>query len=566
MYSFVKEFFYNNKFYYFIFGITKLRGIIYNLVLPHFYGLLIANIKKDNIDSIKYFFIYLICFWLFAQFLSNISIYIEAIINPKFLGYIRTKIIKKLINNYKNNFKDIEIGRFITKIVNTPYLLQETISKISRFLSDTSIQVVSTFCYLFYYNNFIGLCFLVCILLFSFVTYIYYKSCSNIVYKSEKKYDDLHEYIEDTISNLLFIYSSNQSKNELKRYNKINQENEKLETQIELCILKFRIIYSIIIILYFIIINYFTFYLYIQKYYKLSTLISIIIINYSMLTTLMYLFYNIGSIIDSCGRLDVFYEYIEILNNNTLEIENNVISINKKINIKYTNDLFKEQFVKLEIKDLYFTINNKEILKNINITINKNENVLITGNIGSGKSTLAKLIFGLYSYNIGSIKINNIEKNKLDQDILKNYITYIPQHPKLFNRTLLENITYGLNNVSINNIYKILDELKLHELKKKYIDIMYQKTGKNGSNLSGGQRQIVWLIRAILRNNKMIILDEPTSSLDNNTKHKVLKLIKKLGKNKNIIIISHDKELYNIMDKIIYLKNGTISKIKNLDN
>ena len=89
---------------------------------------------------------------------------------------------------------------------------------------------------------------------------------------------------------------------------------------------------------------------------------------------------------------------------------------------------------------------------------------------------------------------------------------------------------------------------------------MYELTGKNGSNLSGGQRQIVWLLRAILKNNKMIILDEPTSSLDNSTKFKVMKLIKKLSEKKNIIIVSHDEDLISFMDRIISIKNGIIIK------
>ena len=95
---------------------------------------------------------------------------------------------------------------------------------------------------------------------------------------------------------------------------------------------------------------------------------------------------------------------------------------------------------------------------------------------------------------------------------------------------------------------------------------MYNKTGKNGSNLSGGQRQIVWILRSILKNNKMIILDEPTSSLDIDTKNKVMKLIKKLGENKNIIIISHDKDIHEYMDRHIEIKNGMIIKNEKLNH
>lgn len=568
MYLFLKDFFFDNKFYYFIIFLTKIRTIIYNLVLPHYYGKLISNLKKNNIDVIKSIFIYLICFWLFGQLLSIIGSYLEAHLTPKFLGYVRTKIIKKLIFNFRNNYKDIEIGRFITKIINTPYLLQDTLYKLSRFVTDNLLKVVSTFGYLFYYNKFIGICFIICMILICVITFIYYNSCSYLVYKSEKKYDDLHEYIEDTISNLLSIYSSNKNKEELEKYKKENSINEKYETDLEICNLKYRMVYCVLYILFFIVINYFTIELYMQKSFKLSILISIIIINYGILSDLMYLFFNIGNIIDGYGRIKVFDEYMKILDNEEENnIKNNINKINNKLSkINLTHKTFQDDFVKYEIKDLYFKINNKFILKNINLSIKKNENVLLTGNIGSGKSTLCKLIFGLYKTKTGSIKFNDVDKNDLDEDVIKNYVTYIPQHPKLFNRTLYENLTYGIKNPDINKIYKILDELNLFELKKKYVEIMYNKTGKNGSNLSGGQRQIVWILRSILKNNKMIILDEPTSSLDISTKNKVMKLIKKLGENKNIIIISHDRDIHEYMDRHIEIKNGMIIKNEKLNH
>ena len=564
MYNFLKDFFKENKFYYFIIFICKIRIVITTLILPHYYGLLISNLKNNNILNIKNIFIYLITFWILSQFFSCLQSYIEAYLEPKFLGFVRTKIIKNVINNYKNNYKDLEIGRFITKIINTPYLLIETFDRISRFITDNIFKIGSTFVYLTYYNTFIGIAFLVCMLLISFVTYIYVNKCKDIVYESQQKYDDLHEYIEDTISNLLSIYSANKNNEEIVKYKKKNKENEKLEVEIELCNIKFRVLYSIIFILFFVIINYLTIYLFIKSNIKLSILISIIIINYGLLGDLMYLLHNIKWIIDSIGRITVFNEYINNITNN-IKL-NNISKSDENNKIKYTHNIFKNNFVKLEIKNLNFKINDKYILKNINLNIDKKEKIVISGIIGSGKSTLTKLIFGLLNYNEGIIKINNIDKKNLDNDILKDYITYIPQHPKLFNRTLYDNLTYGLKDVSINNIYAILDELKLFELKKKYVDIMYNKTGKNGSNLSGGQRQIVWLLRSILKNNRMIILDEPTSSLDNNTKIKVLKLIKKLSEKKNVIIISHDKEVYKYMDRLIELKNGMIIKNKKLNN
>ena len=135
----------------------------------------------------------------------------------------------------------------------------------------------------------------------------------------------------------------------------------------------------------------------------------------------------------------------------------------------------------------------------------------------------------------GEILINNHSLNSLNIDKLRKFITYIPQHPKLFNRTLFENITYGTKNVKIDNIYNILDKLEFNDIKDKFQDMMYEKVGKNGSYLSGGQRQLVCLIRALLKDNRLIIMDEPTSSLDNEIKNKVIKLIEEISKKQKYI-------------------------------
>ena len=89
---------------------------------------------------------------------------------------------------------------------------------------------------------------------------------------------------------------------------------------------------------------------------------------------------------------------------------------------------------------------------------------------------------------------------------------------------------------------------------------MFKKVGKNGSNLSGGQRQLVWLIRSILKNSKVIILDEPTSSLDDTSKVQVVKFIKKYTKNKIVILITHDKSLLKNVNRVVELKNGKVFK------
>ena len=153
----------------------------------------------------------------------------------------------------------------------------------------------------------------------------------------------------------------------------------------------------------------------------------------------------------------------------------------------------------------------------------------------------------------------NIEN--MSKDALYSNVFYIPQKPKLLNRTLYENINYGLEdkdkNETLNKINNIMEFMKLDEnTRTTFHEKMNQSVGIEGSKLSGGQRQMVWIIRAMLRNPSIIIMDEPTSSLDKKNTQKIYSIIEEIGTRKTIIVISHDE--VSLGFKKVYMENGRI--------
>ena len=140
---------------------------------------------------------------------------------------------------------------------------------------------------------------------------------------------------------------------------------------------------------------------------------------------------------------------------------------------------------------------------------------------------------------------------------------YIPQHPQLFNRTLWENITYGLTPEEIKkireeDIYKILDDLGMDDLSSKFKEKMHKNVGKGGSHLSGGQKQVIWLLRCIYKNAEILIVDEPTNGLDPESKIRIINLLKFLKNKKTLLVITHDKDVLPVGDRVIEFKNGVI--------
>jgi ABC-type bacteriocin/lantibiotic exporter with double-glycine peptidase domain len=250
-------------------------------------------------------------------------------------------------------------------------------------------------------------------------------------------------------------------------------------------------------------------------------------------------------LIDLKGRIEVFINYLNKLP------KKGDIGVGKIPN---------SSSIKIEIKNVSFSyMPNKYILNNLNLTINPGETVAFVGQIGSGKSTCAKLLVRLFNFDSGDILFNNTPITSLSIENLRQHVHYIPQHPKLFNRTLYENIIYAVKrNVPPEEVLTLIKKLDIPEVYEMFKLKMNDTVGKNGSKLSGGQRQVVWLLRALLSKPPVIILDEPTASMDNKSKIEVTKLVKKLGENSTIILITHDELLLKYVDRKITFKGGKV--------
>jgi len=235
-------------------------------------------------------------------------------------------------------------------------------------------------------------------------------------------------------------------------------------------------------------------------------------------------------------------------------VENFFIEINR---LNQTSKIDTKGFANGDIiySNVYHKYKDTFVLNNVSFKIEKGEKVAFVGHIGSGKSTAVKLLLGFQPLTMGNISINGVSINEISNHQLRKNVFYIPQKPKLFNRTLYENITYGLENPPDEaDILTILDELNMKDVFK---EKMNKKVGLDGNNLSGGQKQIVWLLRSFYRKSKIIVMDEPTASLDQDNKELLIKTINKLSIGKTLIIISHDQIDSNF--RKIEFKDGKIN-------
>jgi len=200
---------------------------------------------------------------------------------------------------------------------------------------------------------------------------------------------------------------------------------------------------------------------------------------------------------------------------------------------------------KIEFKNVYFKYprSSQLALNNISFKINAGENVAIIGKSASGKTSIIKLLLGFYRPNDGEVLIDGININEFNKDFIRKKISIVHQNVKLFNRSVLHNIAFGTK-YSVSDIKDKLKKLKVMEVFNNLPNGLDTIAGKYGDNLSGGQKQIVYMLRCYFRENPIILLDEPTSAVDQYHKKFVLEMIKELSKNSTCIIVSHDPSIY----------------------
>jgi ATP-binding cassette subfamily B protein len=230
--------------------------------------------------------------------------------------------------------------------------------------------------------------------------------------------------------------------------------------------------------------------------------------------------------------------------------------------IKNNNERSFDLKGEVTFKDVTLKYDDTEItaLKNISFTVKQGQTIAILGKTGSGKTSVINLVSRLYDSTEGTILIDNKPIKETNLDALRNQIGFVPQDPFLFSDTIENNIKFGKENASYEEIMNAAKNAVVHnnimEFKNGYQTIL----GERGVTLSGGQKQRVSIARAIIKNPSILIFDDCLSAVDTETEEKILSNLEQVSKNKTTFIISHRVSSAKNADKILVLDNGEITQ------
>ena len=238
---------------------------------------------------------------------------------------------------------------------------------------------------------------------------------------------------------------------------------------------------------------------------------------------------------------------------------------NLRIPVNIENNKKTIDITSYRMENIFFSYEDdqKYLLKNINIEINKNDRIGIIGKTGSGKTTFTDLILGLLKPSSGNIYVNN---KLLASDDLKtkrmwqNTIAHVPQEIYLSDKTIAENIarTTNVKEIDMERLYFSAKKANIHDFIMNMEEGYMSRAGEQGVQLSGGQKQRICIARALYRDAKVLVLDEATSALDSETERDVMKAIERLNKEIILIIIAHRKNTLKSCNKIFRIENNTV--------
>ena len=482
--------------------------------------------------------------------LKNIFFFFNKLMIANLVGRtnqeIRNNMYKKYLTQSLAFFGKNRIGDSLVRMVSDVTIVG------NMFISSLLNALQNIFLLLFFsqvallLNTKLFLTTLIILPIFALVISTLGKKLKKYAKRIQAQYSDMFSNVEEVLNNIKIVKAFSKEKAEMDKYKIINEKyfksfrKSKIYTSISVPLseLNGTIIGVIVLILggsQVIDVN---------SNFSLGTFTAFLLAIFSMLHPMKQLTKAYSNIRKAMVSLDRISKIL----NRTSEISEAEDAVEKK-------GLDK----KIEIKNLSFAYEESLVLKNINLTINKGEQIALVGSSGSGKSTLVNLLARMYDTNQGEICIDgtNIKEMKLKD--LRTLFGTVTQESILFTETIASNISYGSSNeVSLEQIKRVAkiayaDEF-IETIPLQYDAILHGKA----SNLSGGQKQRLCIARAIISDPPILIFDEATSALDTEAEKKVQQAIEKATENRTVIMIAHRLSTILASDKIVVMDKGEI--------
>ena len=517
---------------------------VQDVYLPHVVGKVIDSIKHGG-DTPAYYITLLIIITIAVQLSWLFYDAHQMKMLPELQNFLAINMFRRILERYEEEHEELPVGELISKFARAPSILTIWTDRIKSYVIPYMVAFAIATIYFFTIDSVLGIGFLILLVIFGYSVYKSINMCSCITVKRDQSFSAYQEYIDDVLRNLFSVYGSNKKDEEVenvKQQTRAYTEGFKSTIQCSFQVKKYTTPMIIVFLSMMLARS-----LYLLKHSKLNagSFVSLFVITLYVLDNVLVLNDQIRDVIFDWGIIKSSSDVVDrkkSLTNSTLStssIPQNGLGL-YKVSLTYPGSTMST-------------------LKDISLHVPRGQKVAIVGNIGSGKSTILKLLMKYIHPTEGFVYWDGKSYDDISTYELRHKIGYVPQQPILFNRTVYENITYGLD-ISRPELEQKLKDLKVWD---EFVNLEHgldTNIAKNGSKISGGQRQLIWCMRVLLRNPEIIILDEPTASVNEKIKTILRNVINEVMEHKTVIMVTHDEYLMKYADRVITLEAGTIIK------
>jgi len=505
---------------------------------------------------------------MFVDTVYMISNYFDKIYYPMMEKFIRFKLIDVIFKNIEVNYEKEDISNHIIKTLKIPNTVTSFTGRFIYWVVTFVLTSVVILGYVIYLNPVIGGMTLLVFVVF-FILYYYILMDSKLTSENrENEEKNLMSNIDDVLSNSISIICNKKVREE-KEY--LTQQHgiydDAHETQLW-STSKGAYVISILVTLILVAYVYVILRLYKSKTIDSTSTIKVIIIMLFFVRYIKTASQRSIMVIAEYGKLAENETNIrQLLVDDARSASSGGSGANALTDIPITGDIefknvsFEYTTTNANIEQVKTAEDRKKTLDNVSFKIKPLDRVAIIGTNGSGKSTIIKLLSGFFKPTEGQILFDGEDIQNINREYLRSKLSIVSQKVVLFNRTVLENICYGTTTPK-EEVIDILDRLKIMNVFKKLPQGLDTLAGSRGEKLSGGQRQIIYLLRSYLSNKPITIMDEPTAAVDSFHKKYVAQMMNEMAKKTTMIVVTHDSEFAATFPVKIFIESGRIVKLE----